>query len=253
MSMPPASPERFPVRLAQLGFDARAIDDVEVILPPVCDVPAGEFLMGSDSAQDNDTDWNEEPQHRLVLPTFQIARFPVTVAEYACLVRSGYPKPRRGNGYPWPRAVPFTDPVVDWQVQLKRLDHPVVLISWADAVAYASWLSHLTGELWRLPTEAEWEKAARGPEGRIFPWGETFDVSRANTQEGKRWVTTPAGEHPKGASPKGAQDTAGNVWEWTSTRYQAYPYTPPNAPRWACSIFKCTKTGMPMWGRSRSR
>jgi formylglycine-generating enzyme required for sulfatase activity len=91
MSMPPASPERFPVRLAQLGFDARAIDDVEVILPPVCDVPAGEFLMGSDSAQDNDTDWNEEPQHRLVLPTFQIAPFPVTVAEYACLVRSGYP------------------------------------------------------------------------------------------------------------------------------------------------------------------
>lgn len=226
MSTPPVSPERFPERLAQLGFDVRVINGVEVILPPICDVPAGEFLMGSDSARDKDTDWNEEPQHQVDLPMFQIARFPVMVAEYACFVRSGYPEPRNGSGYPWPRAEPFTDPIVDWQAQLKRLDHPVVLVSWTDAMAYASWLSRQTGELWRLPTEAEWEKAARGPDGRIFPWGDVFDVSRANTREGKRWVTTPAGAHPDGASPYGAQDMAGNVWEWTGTLYELYPYAP---------------------------
>jgi formylglycine-generating enzyme required for sulfatase activity len=102
--------------------------------------------------------------------------------------------------------------------------HPVVNVSWHDAVAYCNWLADVTGKAYRLPSEAEWEKGARGSGGRIFPWGNQWISAASNGREGGKGDTTPAGAYPEGASPYGTLDMAGNVWEWTSSVYKAYPY-----------------------------
>lgn len=132
--------------------------------------------MGSDKRHDNQAYGSELPQHQVSLSAYQIARFPVTVAEYACAVRAKAvrepPKGYLGT---------------DWQTQLQRLDHPVVCISWQDALVYTRWLAKMTGQPWRLPTEAEWEKAARWDAERqiscVYPWGDAFDKARCNTSE----------------------------------------------------------------------
>jgi formylglycine-generating enzyme required for sulfatase activity len=95
--------------------------------------------------------------------------------------------------------------------------HPVTDTDWYDADAYCRWAGK------RLPTEEEWEKAARGPNGQVWPWGNQHDVARANTLESGRDWAEPVGSHPEGISPYGVYDMAGNVWEWTSSWYQAYP------------------------------
>jgi formylglycine-generating enzyme required for sulfatase activity len=100
----------------------------------------------------------------------------------------------------------------------------VVCVSWKDALAYVRWLAKVTGQGWRLPSEAEWEKAARGADGRIYPWGDAFDKVRCNTALVGIGTTTAVGSYPGGESPYHAQDMAGNVWEWTSSLYQQYPY-----------------------------
>jgi len=94
-------------------------------------------------------------------------------------------------------------------------------------VAYAAWLAQQTGQPWRLPSEAEWEKAARGTDGRVYPWGNQWDTTRANTRDGGPGTTSPVGAYAErgDASPCGAQDMAGNVWEWTSSLYKSYPYS----------------------------
>jgi formylglycine-generating enzyme required for sulfatase activity len=115
-------------RLASLGFAARKVGDTEFIVPPVVPVQAGEFLMGSDPRQDASASDSEQPRHRVALPAYQIGRFPVTVAEYACFARAGRESPK------------------NWQSQLGKLDHPVVYVSWHDAVAYAAWLAERTGQ-----------------------------------------------------------------------------------------------------------
>jgi formylglycine-generating enzyme required for sulfatase activity len=176
--------------------------------------------MGSDPAQDPQANRDEWPQHLLTLPDFSISRFPVTVAEYACFVQvAGHRLPKR-----WNRLGRF----VDWPLQLRFPDYPVVMVSWHDATAYAAWLANLTDQPWRLPTEAEWEKAARWDiamdVAQIYPWGDTFDAARCNSKSSGIGATTPAGSYPRGASPCGAEDMAGNVWEWTSSRYGRYPY-----------------------------
>jgi formylglycine-generating enzyme required for sulfatase activity len=200
-------PERFPPRLEQLGFVANKHNGVAFIIPPVCQVPEGKFLMGSDPRRDKFAEPDEQPQHRLDLPTYAIARFPVTVAEYACFLEaSGHIS-------------------INWQNQSQKLDHPVVNVSWSDAMAYAAWLAKLTGQPWRLPTEAEWEKAARGINGRVYPWGDMFDARLANTQERGANGTTAIGSFPGGVSPYGAEEMAGNVWEWTHSLNETYPYT----------------------------
>jgi formylglycine-generating enzyme required for sulfatase activity len=112
----------------------------------------------------------------------------------------------------------------DWQTQLGKLDHPMARVTWHDPMAYVAWLSEHAGERWRLPTEAEWEKAARGTDGRIYPWGDTFDKTRCNTIGSDIWDTTPVGSYPTGASPYGVQDMAGNVCEWTEGLKVSYPY-----------------------------
>lgn len=198
----------YTLRSVAVGATATAASDA-LILPSLCDVPAGESLMGSDPTRDPEAEREERPQHRVVLPAFRIARFPVTVAEYACFVQAtGHRRPKRWN---------LLGRVVDWPTQLRRPEHPVVMVSWHDATAYAAWLARLTGHPWRLPTEAEWEKAARWDAAAgaawIYPWGDAFDATRCNTQGSGIGATTPVGSYPAGASPCGAQDMAGNVWE----------------------------------------
>jgi formylglycine-generating enzyme required for sulfatase activity len=119
-------------------------------------------------------------------------------------------------------------------------NHPVVGVSWYEAVAFCRWLTERSrvegvnldlfdqpGE-WvvRLPTEAEWEKAARGADGRVYPWGDAWDAARCNTAESAREAMSPVGSYPQGASPYGVLGLAGNVWEWTSSARAGYPYDP---------------------------
>jgi formylglycine-generating enzyme required for sulfatase activity len=196
-------------RMDELTFRYRRINGKDVVLPPVHEVKAGQFTMGDPQGMP------DTQPHPVTTAHFLIAVYPVTAAEYGCFVRAGHaPPPDRG---------------VYWVDQLGRKDHPIVNVSWHDAVAYAAWLASITGQNWRLPTEAEWEKAA-GWESetgamREYPWGRAFDASRCNTQEGGRRSTTSVGAYGnRGASPCGAQDLAGNVWEWTASLYRPYPY-----------------------------
>ena len=179
--------------------------------PEMILIPAGEFLMGSDPSKDKQAQKNEQPQHRLSLSDYYIAKTPVTNAQYEAFVKAtGHRQPNHwGNGQP-PK---------------DEADHPVVYVYWKDAVAYCRWLAEATGKPYRLPTEAEWEKAARGPDGRIYPWGNEWDSKRCNTAEGGKRSTTPVGAYPAGASPYGVLDMAGNVWEYCATKWgKPYPY-----------------------------
>ncbi|MBW7919111.1 MAG: SUMF1/EgtB/PvdO family nonheme iron enzyme [Anaerolineales bacterium] len=154
-------------------------------------VPAGEFLMGSG----NDLD-RERPRHRLNIPyDYWMGRFPVTNEQYGLMTGKSVKGKER---------------------------HPVVGVSWYDAQKYVAWLNQKyqselpEGYRFRLPSEAEWEKAARGVDGRIYPWGNKFDAKKCNTEEGKKKGTTPVGLYsPQGDSPFDCADMAGNVWEWT--------------------------------------
>jgi formylglycine-generating enzyme required for sulfatase activity len=193
-------------RLVALGFTSHVSESLAYVLPPTRPVPAGAFLMGSDPTRDDQAQSNELPQQSLALASFEIAQFPVTVAEYAAYVQSGHVAPDI------------------WQTQITRLDNPVVAVTWNEARDYATWLGSVSGMPWRLVTEAEWEKAARGTDGRRYPWGNNFDTSRANTIESLIGEATQIGAFPNGASPFGVQDMAGNVWQWTSTLFRPYPY-----------------------------
>jgi formylglycine-generating enzyme required for sulfatase activity len=197
-----------PPRLAQFGFVDRIIDNIELIIPPLIEISAGPFLMGSDKQKDSQVYDSELQQHTVTLGAYYIAQFPLTVAEYACFVR----------------ATKHREPS-NWQEQqTDRSDHPVVYISWNDALAYVRWFATIIEQTYRLPSEAEWEKAARSTDGRIYPWGNQWDKTRANTYEGGLGTTTPIGSYLQGASPYGVLDICGNVWEWTSTIYKPYPY-----------------------------
>ncbi len=150
------------------------------------EVPAGDYVIGRDAG--------ETRQPLVDVAAFELARTPVTNADYERFVaESGAAAPPH-----WP-APP---------------DHPVTFVDWDEAAAFCAWAGG------RLPTEAEWEKAARGTDGRTYPWGDEEDQSLAAVGAGtKHGSTSPVGSHPGGASPYGLLDMAGNVWEWTATEY----------------------------------
>ncbi|HON65899.1 MAG TPA: SUMF1/EgtB/PvdO family nonheme iron enzyme [Phycisphaerae bacterium] len=160
-------------------------------------VPAGPFIMGSGEGNPDET-----PPHQRELPAFYLDATEVTGAQYArYLQETGAKPPAHWNGPVPPEG---------------KADHPVTNVTWFDAMRYAIWAGK------RLPTEAEWEKAARGTDGRRFPWGNAPLKDGGNLGGGK---IRPVGGYPNGASPFGLLDMAGNVWEWTADWYEAYPGT----------------------------
>ena len=193
-------------------------------------IPAGEFMMGNDSDQGPA---DQQPQHSLSLPAYEFGKYPVTFAEFAAFVEAGGYKDKRwwtSAGWSRKRSEKWTRPKY-WAGHFNRPNRPVIGVSWYECVAYCRWLSAETGQIYRLPTEAEWEKAARGVDGRLYPWGDRFESNRLNTKMGKPRVMTltSIGVYPDGVSPCGAFDCAGNVWEWNATqapqgKFKGYPY-----------------------------
>ncbi len=211
-------------------------------IPDLIRIPAGVFIAGSDAAEretayrldeaayghsaTRDQRWYARERKRGPVETgaYWITRTPITNAQYAAFVAAtGYPAPDVDRAtwksyrliHPYARTRRFA--WRDGRPPEGREAHPVVLVSHADAVAYADWLSRRTGRRWRLPSEIEWEKAARGTDGRYFPWGDAFDPQRLNTHDAGPFDTTPVGAYPDGASPFGLLDAAGEVFEWTAT------------------------------------
>jgi toxoflavin biosynthesis protein ToxD len=255
--------ERAPRAVRQAAGEALdLLDDPRIRTrdPAMVAVPGGPFPMGTLAADapkivDEYSHAHVEPrflakempQHEVHVDAFEIGRFPVTNREYHEFATA------TGRAAPpsWP----------DGGFPAGGGNHPVVRIGHEDAVAYADWLSAETGLPYRLPTEAEWEKGARGTDGRLYPWGNFFDPDRCNTLEGhtfsllyrrarpvygvvmrvgafvvdrgligdsfdKRIATTPVGIYPHGASPYGALDMAGNAEEWVADRFALYPGYP---------------------------
>ena len=212
--------------LARLG-DPRFREDAWYLpaepLLGFVEIGAGPFLMGSDKAHDPEAYDNELPQHEVTLQRYFIGRYPVTVAQFRAFVEDSGHRP------------------VD-DASLEGLpNHPVVRVTWYEALKYCDWLTgqlrewpgmpeplaRLVGqEGWRitLPSEAEWEKAARGSDGRIYPWGNEPDPNRANYSDTGIRTTSAVGCFPGGISPYGVHELSGNVWEWTRSLWGEYPY-----------------------------
>jgi formylglycine-generating enzyme required for sulfatase activity/class 3 adenylate cyclase len=181
-------------------------------------IPAGEFLMGEG-----------QEQHELFLPDYKLGKYPVTNAEYERFIAAGgYQDKSLWTKAGWQEIGQKQNQPRFWQdARFNKPNQPAIGMSWYECVAYCRWLSAETGQLFRLPTEAEWEKGARGVDGRVYPWGNDFETNRLNAREGDQKVctTTPVGIYPTGVSPFGLFDCAGNVWEWCATRWKkAFPY-----------------------------
>lgn len=193
-------------------------------------VPAGPFLMGSDPEVDPAALDSEMPQHEAVVPEFRIARVPVTVAQFAAFVRvTGYRTSAEvgGWGWVWSEGGWVSVRGADWRRPLgpdSPVDAaaalPVTEVSWHDAQAFCHWAGVC------LPTEIEWEKAARGRDGRLYPWGNRPPDPTLCHCDCASGQVAPVGCCPQGASPYGALDMSGNVWEWCATRWRANYATP---------------------------
>lgn len=207
----PSQPNRRPARRT-----ARFIE------PEMVRVPEGKFWMGSDDT-DKDASSDEKPRHRVNLRyDFWIGRYTVTNEEYRLFLLDDWNRkaPSGWQGRDFPNG---------------KAKHPVVNVSWRDALAYCLWLSQLTGQPYKLPSEAEWEKAARGTDGRKYPWGPHEPDKSLCNFDGNEGGTTPVGKYsPQGDSPYECSDMAGNVGEWTrslwgkdwNTPEFKYPYDP---------------------------
>jgi iron(II)-dependent oxidoreductase len=178
-------------------------------------IPGGPFTMGR-----NDGPAHEQPAHQMFLPTFYIDQNLVTVAEFAIFVQAKGPTGPRGEMY-----LDVHDP--DNRIQQQDGvwlplagfgQYPVGEVSWHGALAYCQWRQK------RLPSEAEWEKAARGTDARLYPWGNDPPRPDLAFFGAMRGQTVPVGQYPNGASPYNVLDMAGQVWEWTLSIYKPYPY-----------------------------
>jgi len=209
-----------------------------------CEVPAGLFLMGSDKKKDPGATDNEIPQQKLTLPSFYVSRYLVTNLQFGVFVKTGgYDDPSywTEEGRAWHKKGGSDRRILGSPFDLPN--HPVVGITWYEALAFCRWLTKklqaagLKFRVWRkgqieilelnakvlevrLPAEAEWEKAARGIDGRIYPWGSELDPNKANYYETKVGSTSAVGCFPEGVSPYGALDMSGNVWEWCQTKWR---------------------------------
>ncbi len=187
------------------------------MLPELIEIPAGEFTMGDDALSD------ASPRHRIALAAFRLAQYPATNAEYAEFISAGgygAEKFWTALGWRW-LAARKENALAFWRdAQFNRARQPVVGVSWYEATAYCAWLSEMHARHFILPSEAEWEKAARGADdARRFPWGDSFESDRANTAESGVGCTTGVDEFPTGASPYGILDLAGNIFEWTRSQW----------------------------------
>jgi len=193
-------------------------------------IPAGTFWMGEDQSPRE----NEQPRHQVTLDAYEIAKYPTTNAMFSCFIAAGgyaqarWWKEAIAGGY-WDKAQGFKYgnlPRYWTESQFNTSAQPVVGISWYESVAYCRWLTEARddGCTYRLPTEAEWERAARGLRGARYPWGETWEDGCCNSQESNLGRTSPVGIFPKGAAEGSIHDMVGNVWEWTSSLYKDYPY-----------------------------
>jgi formylglycine-generating enzyme required for sulfatase activity len=185
---------------------AGANESAEKVVEPACVVvPAGEFLMGCDVGRDE-----ERPQHRVWVDAFEMGIWQVRNRDFVVFMQA--------TGHPFPPHWTHQD--------FNHPDQPVVSVSWIEAVKYCQWLSHATGRRYRLPTEAEWERAARGGiECRLYPWGEELPQGRADYQS--RWGGDVRGPLPVGqgeANPYGIYDLCENVHEWCADWYRADYY-----------------------------
>jgi len=214
--------------------------------PQLVTIPAGPFLMGTPESELGELEKlgverkhlaREVPQHEVTLEEYAMARYPITNAEFERFIEDG----GYNNSDYWTEAgwqqkekKGWTQPRLWDDETWNSPSQPVVGVSWYEALAYCRWLSEKSGKPYRLPTEAEWEKAARGTDGRRYPWGDTWDASLCNNKESGPGKTTPVGEYPAGESPYGVEELVGQVWEWCRSKYGGtdakpkfgYPYKP---------------------------
>ena len=213
-------------------------------IPQTVKVPAGRFQLGSTTFERNaaynldkkaygsdityQKRWYDAEKNRrfVNIAAYSITKTPITNRQYAVFVKAtGHPVPdvseevwktyrlihlyKKTRRHAWANGKPPKG----------REDHPVVLVSHDDAFAYARWLSSVTKKRWRIPSEFEWEKAARGTDGQKYPWGKKFNPDYLNSADKGPNDTMPVGSFPKGASPYGMLDAVGQVYEWTATPY----------------------------------
>lgn len=176
-------------------------------------IPASDFTMGSGRTHDRHAHDDEMPAQVLHVTDYMLMRYPVTNAQYARFVQA---TGHRGPLF-W----------TDGSFPSGQEDHPVVGVSYYDALAFCDWAAQQTGLPIRLPTEPEWEKAARGSNGRLYAWGDEWKKGLCNTSEENLNGTSPVKKYsPQGDSPYGVADMGGNVQEWCSSLFGPYPYDP---------------------------
>lgn len=234
--------------LAKLGDPRPGVGLREDGLPDIlwCPVDAGPFVMGS-TDEDTLAYPDEKPQHTYeIQEPYLIGRYPVTNAQYAAFVRAGGYRTRRywtGAGWAWRERENVVGPEV-YGEPFTLPNHPVVGVSWYEATAFCAWLAEALNvagarlNVWQngeireinlepstfnlqLPSEPQWERAARGVDGRRYPWGDEIDVECVNYRETGIGATNAVGAFPGGASPCGIEETSGNVWEWCCTKWQS--------------------------------
>jgi formylglycine-generating enzyme required for sulfatase activity len=215
-----------PLQRAEAGDALGKLGDprpgVRTLEPDLIEIPAGSFLYG------------DEKERRTIERPYAIARYPVTVAQFEMFMEAGgYEEPRYWGGEEsagwrwrvsehnteWRGEGPVTQPEYWLQPRWHGDNRPIVGVSWYEAQAYCAWLTEQSGREYRLPTEKEWERAARHTDGRKWVWGDNWQDGIINTEEAGINKTTAVGAFPHGAAACGAQDLSGNVWEWPASFY----------------------------------